>query len=52
MIDINQHFKNDKIIGYKIFDSRLYVISKKGLFEIKNIYNPVLKLLSTLDINI
>lgn len=52
MLDINQHFKNDKILGFRIFGSRLYVISKKGLFEIKNVYDPVPKLLRTFDINI
>jgi hypothetical protein len=52
MIDLSESFKNDKVLGYKILESRLYVIvGKRGIFEIQNLHQPVPKQLGFLNIN-
>ena len=51
MLDLSESFKNDKILGYKIVDSRLYVIVGRRIFEIRNIHEPLPKELKFLNIN-
>ena len=51
MLDMKEYFRSEKVLGYRMVNSRMYVLVGKRVFEIRNLHQPMPKEIAILDLD-